>query len=157
MQNHTFIVHYTFIIRCFSHIIWSIMLMVQGREIIGTRTLRLIGKSCQVMLRCFKLIIQCRNSINTVFLLLCIYIYQTILYCYEYVEIVSNLRLEDATLSTNNVIQWRSLSRIPRGIFRSTYIFNGYSSVLTLPRYFGVLENLQFNDNPQHLDILYVL
>lgn len=77
------------------------MLMVQGREIIGTRTLRLIGKSCQVMLRsvrCFKLIIQCRNSINTVFLLLCIYIYQTILYCYEYVEIVSNLRLEDATL-----------------------------------------------------------
>lgn len=106
------------------------------------------------------LIIQCRNSINMVFLvlyLIYIYIHHTIPCRYEYVEIVSNLCLEDATLSSNNIIPWRSLSCIPRGIFRSTYIFNGYSSVLTLPRYFGVLENLQFNDNPQHLDILYTL
>lgn len=87
-----------------------------------------------------------------------LYIHTHCILCrYEYVQIISNLRLEDTTLSPNNIILWHSLLCIPRGIFRSTYIFNGYSSVLTLPRYFGVLENLQFNDNPQHLDILYAL
>lgn len=75
---------------------------------------------------------------------------------YEYVQIISNLRLEDTTLSPNNIIPWHSLLCIPRGIFRSTYIFNDYSSVLTLPRYFGVLENLQFNDKASGYTICFM-
>lgn len=107
---------------------------------------------------CLKLIIQCRNNINTVFLVL--YITHAIPYC-AVMNMLKSLVIcvskRCNSLSPYNVIPWRSLLCIPRGIFRSTYIFNGYSSVLTLPRYFGVLENLQFNDKPQHLDILYAL
>lgn len=71
---------------------------------------------------CLKLIIQCRNNINTVFLVL--YIIHAIPYCAEYVEIVSNLRLEEMQLSLRTMLYRGALCCVSLEEFLGQRIFS---------------------------------